>query len=254
MLATAFTGKPRDSESGLDYFDARYFSGAQGRFTSPDSPLVDQNPEDPQSWNLYSYVRNNPLIFTDPTGNDCVYVNSGGTDVGSVNNEINSKQCGKTGGYWVDGTVTSARFAHGSLILTGTTNGENRTSASYGPDPGLMALKEAGNRAARDLSTSAIIMGGTATAIGATYAGPAIAGVISTYRAAQLAAALNAAQAAWKAMPMEQRRAAMDWLSKIKPGGPPPGPLPPGVNVEALKAYRDIAVKIIQSGKDVVGT
>lgn len=32
------TGKERDWEAGLDYFGARYFSGAQGRFTSPDSP------------------------------------------------------------------------------------------------------------------------------------------------------------------------------------------------------------------------
>ncbi len=63
-----FTGKERDAETGLDYFGARYFSGAQGRFTSPDEPLVDQDPLDPQSWNLFSYVRNNPLIFTDPTG------------------------------------------------------------------------------------------------------------------------------------------------------------------------------------------
>lgn len=47
-----FTGKERDAETGLDYFGARYFSGAQGRFTSPDEPLLDQHPEDPQSWNL----------------------------------------------------------------------------------------------------------------------------------------------------------------------------------------------------------
>jgi RHS repeat-associated protein len=127
-----FTGKERDAETGLDYFGARYLSAAQGRFTSPDVPLLDQQPGDPQSWNLYSYVRNNPLIFTDPTGNDCVYVNSGGTGIDSINNQNTSKDCGKTGGYWVDGTVTDARFAHGSLILTGTTNGENRTSASYG--------------------------------------------------------------------------------------------------------------------------
>jgi uncharacterized protein RhaS with RHS repeats len=38
-----------------------------GRFMSPDAP-VDQHPADPQSWNLYSYVRNNPLTLTDPTG------------------------------------------------------------------------------------------------------------------------------------------------------------------------------------------
>ena len=138
-----FTGKERDAETGLDYFGARYMSAAQGRFTSPDEPLIDQSPDDPQSWNLYGYVRNNPLIFTDPTGNDCVYVNSGGTGIDSINNQNSSKDCGKTGGYWVDGTVTQARFAHGSLILTGTTNGENRTSASYGlgPDAGLDALQ-----------------------------------------------------------------------------------------------------------------
>ncbi len=63
-----FTGQERDSETGLDYFGARYYSGAQGRFTSPDAPFADQHPEDPQSWNLYGYVRNNPLIYTDPTG------------------------------------------------------------------------------------------------------------------------------------------------------------------------------------------
>jgi RHS repeat-associated protein len=67
-----FTGKERDAESGLDYFGARYFSGAQGRFTSADEPLADQEPGDPQSWNLYSYVRNNPLRFWDPTGQACV--------------------------------------------------------------------------------------------------------------------------------------------------------------------------------------
>ena len=50
-----FTGKERDAETGLDYFGARYDSGVQGRFTSPDKPFADQHAEDPQSWNLYSY-------------------------------------------------------------------------------------------------------------------------------------------------------------------------------------------------------
>jgi RHS repeat-associated protein len=63
-----FTGKERDAETGLDFFGARYFSAAQGRFTSPDQPLIDQFPQDPQSWNMYSYGRNNPLKYTDPTG------------------------------------------------------------------------------------------------------------------------------------------------------------------------------------------
>ena len=68
-----FTGKERDSETGLDFFGARYFSAAQGRFTSPDwsekpepVPYADLN--NPQSLNLYAYARNNPLNRTDPDG------------------------------------------------------------------------------------------------------------------------------------------------------------------------------------------
>lgn len=63
-----FTSKERDTETGLDYFLARYYSNTQGRFTSPDAPFADQQPGDPQSWNLYTYARNNPLRYTDPDG------------------------------------------------------------------------------------------------------------------------------------------------------------------------------------------
>jgi RHS repeat-associated protein len=62
------TQKERDSESGLDYFLARYYSSAQGRFTSPDEPFADQDAGDPQSWNLYSYAGNSPLFFVDQSG------------------------------------------------------------------------------------------------------------------------------------------------------------------------------------------
>jgi RHS repeat-associated protein len=63
-----FTSKERDTETGLDYFGARYMSSAQGRFTSPDEPFADQHSEYPQTWNLYMYGRNNPLRYTDPDG------------------------------------------------------------------------------------------------------------------------------------------------------------------------------------------
>ena len=55
-------------ETGLDYFGARYFSGAQGRFTTPDPLMASATVYDPQSWNRYTYGRNNPLRFIDPTG------------------------------------------------------------------------------------------------------------------------------------------------------------------------------------------
>jgi RHS repeat-associated protein len=71
-----FTGKERDSESGLDYFGARYFSADQGRFTTPDwsetpQPVPYADLKDPQTLNLYTYVRNNPLSRTDPDGHCC---------------------------------------------------------------------------------------------------------------------------------------------------------------------------------------
>ncbi len=67
-VALKFTAKERDAESGLDYFGARYFSGPQGRFTSPDPLLNSGRPWIPQSWNRYTYVLNNPLQYNDPTG------------------------------------------------------------------------------------------------------------------------------------------------------------------------------------------
>ncbi len=65
-LSCDFTGKERDAETGLDFFLARYYSGAGGRFMSPD--LLGGRILDHQTLNQYSYVRNNPLNLVDPTG------------------------------------------------------------------------------------------------------------------------------------------------------------------------------------------
>src|SRR5258708_15430434 len=68
-----FTGKERDGETGLDYFGARYYSNGLGRFITPDwaakaaaVPYADF--ADPQSLNLYTYVRNIPTTKTDADG------------------------------------------------------------------------------------------------------------------------------------------------------------------------------------------
>jgi len=68
-----FTGKERDTESGNDYFGARYYFSGMGQFLSPDwsaqlEPVPYARLADPQSLNLYSYARNNPLIVVDPDG------------------------------------------------------------------------------------------------------------------------------------------------------------------------------------------
>jgi RHS repeat-associated protein len=64
-----FTSKERDSESNLDNFGARYNSSSLGRFMSPDPMhVMGQKMADPQQWNMYIYVRDNPLRMVDPNG------------------------------------------------------------------------------------------------------------------------------------------------------------------------------------------
>jgi RHS repeat-associated protein len=85
-LRQKFTQKERDSETGLDYFLARYYSSAQGRFTSPDeftggpdelfdftdnatdNPTFYADLTNPQSLNKYQYAYNAPTSITDPDG------------------------------------------------------------------------------------------------------------------------------------------------------------------------------------------
>jgi len=77
-----FTGYLRNEpyEWALDFANARYYRRSNGRFTSPDQPLIDQHENDAQSWNLYSYVRNNPLRLIDPSGQVCVSPGGGNPD------------------------------------------------------------------------------------------------------------------------------------------------------------------------------
>ena len=67
-----FTGKERDQESGLDYFGARYYGSALGRFTSPDPiNLTNARIRNPaNTLNKYVYGGNNPLKYVDRDGKD----------------------------------------------------------------------------------------------------------------------------------------------------------------------------------------
>jgi RHS repeat-associated protein len=72
-IRSCSTGKERDAESGNDYFGARYYASSMGRWMSPDwsktptgVPYVDLT--NPQTLNLYQYMRNNPLSGADPDG------------------------------------------------------------------------------------------------------------------------------------------------------------------------------------------
>ena len=76
LSQSRYTGKERDTESGNDYFGARYYSSAMGRFMSPDwsakeDPIPYAKLDDPQSLNLYRYVLDNPMASIDTDGHCC---------------------------------------------------------------------------------------------------------------------------------------------------------------------------------------
>lgn len=80
--AYKYTQKERDQESGLHYFEARYLAASLARFSRPDTKYatldslakqdMDSLLANPQSLNPYAYVRNNPIKFIDPQGEDAV--------------------------------------------------------------------------------------------------------------------------------------------------------------------------------------
>jgi len=86
-----FTGKERDSESGLDDFGFRYYSSQYGRWMSPDPSFESQILELPQTWNRYSYVYNRPTFGTDPDGRcpPCIGAVVGGIIGGAIEGSIN---------------------------------------------------------------------------------------------------------------------------------------------------------------------
>lgn len=63
-----FTGYEKDIETGLDFAEARYYNNQHARFTAVDPLIASGRSADPQTFNRYSYVMNNPLVLTDPTG------------------------------------------------------------------------------------------------------------------------------------------------------------------------------------------
>ena len=105
-----FTTYTRDTESNNDYAVARQYINRFGRFVTVDpSGLSAQDVTNPQSWNLYSYVQNNPIGLIDPTGLECVWDNGSydsnddsSTGDSAVDGSGNHVGCESQGGTWVD--------------------------------------------------------------------------------------------------------------------------------------------------------
>jgi RHS repeat-associated protein len=61
-----FTGQEVDDETGLAFFQARYYDAALGRFLQPDGFLPNAN--NPQELDVYAYANNSPINYVDPSG------------------------------------------------------------------------------------------------------------------------------------------------------------------------------------------
>jgi RHS repeat-associated protein len=115
-----FTGKERDAETGNDYFGARFYTSSFGRFLTPDPVFITAaRLADPQSLNLYAYVRGNPLLMTDPTGLD-FYLTCTQKDKGATCQQVQNG----SSKVWVQGTTSNGQFtpdriandANGNLV------------------------------------------------------------------------------------------------------------------------------------------
>lgn len=113
-----FTEQERDLESKLDYFKARYYSYVQGRFTSIDPLASSGRAPNPQTWNRYAYVLNNPMRFIDPTGMMECPANQtcqSGQQPGSAPQESNSQLSEWSFDLWSEVTTGESAYYRGAL-------------------------------------------------------------------------------------------------------------------------------------------
>ena len=91
-----YTGQEQDFETGLYFYNARYYDARLARFISADT--IVPGAFDPQALNRYSYALNNPLRYTDPTGHegeisntsDVTWSNSDGSTGTATSNTVHT--------------------------------------------------------------------------------------------------------------------------------------------------------------------
>ncbi len=142
-----FTGQRLDDSTGLMYYRARYYAAGLGRFVQADT--IVPNPGNPQSFNRYAYVLNNPLRYVDPTGNfenDAElakylgFVNANGAgDVQAMMSSSLWQQLSQQDG--MVSLIRSKEFDFGSILMLGDAGASD-------PKLQLMLLRTEDNRLA----------------------------------------------------------------------------------------------------------
>jgi RHS repeat-associated protein len=178
------TGKERDTESGLDYFGARYYGSSMGRFQSPDyDQLPDTVPyadfSNPQSLNLYGYAGNRPVSGADANGHDVRVCDNNGQCNTVSNAAYQQAQQGNNGGLNVPtlDQVGSNGNGSGQFNSTAITDSSGNTvgSATYVSNGGADYYANA-NGYNQLVKSSRVVKAGTAVyagLYGAAILGPA---------------------------------------------------------------------------------
>ena len=149
-----FTDQEMDNEHGLYNYNAREYDPVLGRFISPDS--IVQDFADPQTLNRYSYCRNNPLVYVDPSGHWFGIDDAIEAIVGAI---IGAAEAALTGQNILEG---AAKGAFSAWVFANT--GMELRSA------GIIAVTEAGKEVVTNLPA----------AIGAHMAAGAATGAFNT--------------------------------------------------------------------------
>jgi RHS repeat-associated protein len=153
-IRSRYTGKERDSESGNDYFGARYYASSMGRFMSPDwsakvAPVPYAKLDDPQSLNLYAYVRNNPLVRVDADGHiDWDYLTDKFKDIFYVKVSVEG---GVGGGVKVTKEFKAEAKATIGMEVKKTRSGETTTLKAEATAGIKAGNKEAGVKASAEM-------------------------------------------------------------------------------------------------------
>jgi RHS repeat-associated protein len=205
-----FTGKERDIETNNDYFGARHYSPTVGRFLSPDpAGIFAADAANPQSWNLYNYVLNNPLKFTDPIGLYCYYGSldsvSDALDNSQYDFRTNQKECEDNQGHWTPDQETTIQVpADGSCPISNFVCQEEYKQ-SRGPAIGRTLACAAQN--ANTLSLAGLIdvdekKHPLGAALTKGFLGNTFSGIVDT--GSHMAAALAATNASSRALAVTQ--------------------------------------------------
>ncbi len=178
----------RDSYTGLDYADQRFYASTYGRFNTPDPKRRSAHARNPGSWNRYAYTLGDPVNGNDPTGLDDVggYYSQGNIalecaiyDINNICQTIGASMAG-SGGYLENSYPSDVYDSDDPAVFT---------ADAYGLPPGSDIA--ANDTAAGIITQVGQNMGGFNTVLGA-FAGGSVAAPFVTAGAAGIFGAVGA--------------------------------------------------------------